>query len=110
MSKIAESSNQDIKILVEELNNINGSTEELRKQLDDAYKLAKKAAEEVAINKRIVKRVRITSSITGGAGIILGTTGYVVKGVSNDLGNILLFSGIGLAGSGIIGFTVSLPW
>lgn len=117
MEKIVTSQNQDMGLAINELNKALSDVDFLRTHLTSMEILARKQAEEIAaLNNRYkgLKRVRIGSLCVGGAGLIIGVTGYFVYKTdsSEELGKMLMYTGATALGcsAATFGLSFSIPF
>ena len=102
---------------INELNKALSDVDFLQTHLTSMEILARKQAEEIAaLNKRYkgLKRVRIGSLCVGGAGLVIGLTGYFVEknSSSEDLGKMMMIGGATALGCSVatIGLSFSIPF
>ena len=117
MEKIVTSQNQDMGLAINELNKALSDVEFLQTHLNTMEILARNQAEEIAaLNKRYkgLKRVRIGSLCVGGAGLVIGLTGYFVEknSSSEDLGKMMMIGGATALGCSActFGLSFSIPF
>lgn len=104
-------------LAINELNKALSDVDFLRTHLTSMEILARKQAEEIAaLNNRYkgLKRVRIGSLCVGGAGLIIGVTGYFVYKTdsSEELGKMLMYAGATALGcsAATFGLSFSIPF
>lgn len=117
MEKIVTSQNQDMGLAIDELNKALSDAEFLKTHLNTMEILARNQAEEIAaLNKRYkgLKRVRIGSLCVGGAGLVIGLTGYFVEknSSSEDLGKMMMIGGATALGcsAATFGLSFTIPF
>lgn len=97
--KIYNSSQEDIKIALENLKSAIEGADSLKLQLDTCLALAKKNEEEIAALERIRKRARTTSYIELGIGVPCLVVGLLPIWTEEQQNIKNLFLGIGAAGT-----------
>lgn len=93
--KIYSSSQEDIKIALENLKSAIEGTDSLKLQLDTCLALSKKNEEVIALLERIRKRSRITSYVELGIGIPCFIIGFLPIWTKEQQNIKNLFLGIG---------------
>lgn len=108
--KIYSSSQEDIKIALENLKSAIEGTDSLKLQLDTCLALSKKNEEEIAALERIRRRARITSYVELGVGIpclIIGISPIWSKEQQN-IKNLFLGIGGTATAAGVATFVVTV--
>ena len=108
--KIYSSSQEDIKIALENLKSAIEGTDSLKLQLDTCLALSKKNEEEIAALERIRRRARITSYVELGVGIpclIIGISPIWSKEQQN-IKNLFLGIGGTAITTGVATFVVTV--